>query len=118
MKWTKDSLTARLSPIAKPHHINSLFTINTPILYIYIYYTSPNHARLILHSQKTITVNLDFAIYDAVLSRTVPSSIEKYNHSSSLLYNLRDSIVTQMIPSFIRINIIAVIHYFTIYETQ
>ena len=25
----------RLSPISKPHHINSIFTVNTPILYIY-----------------------------------------------------------------------------------
>ena len=100
-----------------PHHINSIFIINTQILYIYICYTFPSHARLIHHSQKTITVNHDFAIYDTALSRTVPSSITKDNHNSSLLYNLRDSIVAQMGPSFIRKNIIAVIHYFTIYET-
>jgi hypothetical protein len=26
---------ARLSPVSKPRHINSIFTVNTPILYIY-----------------------------------------------------------------------------------
>jgi hypothetical protein len=26
---------AHLSPVSKPRHINSIFTINTPILYIY-----------------------------------------------------------------------------------
>ena len=25
---------ARLSPVSKPHHINSTFTVKTPILYI------------------------------------------------------------------------------------
>ena len=25
---------ARLSPVSKPRHINSIFTVNTPILYI------------------------------------------------------------------------------------
>ena len=102
MAWNgrTDSLTARLSPSAKPHHINSIFIINTPILYIYICYTFPSHARLIPHSQKTITVCHDFVIYDTVLSRTVPSSITKANHSSSLLYNIQDSIVTQMSPLF------------------
>ena len=28
---------ARLSPVSKPRHINYIFTVNTPILYIYIY---------------------------------------------------------------------------------
>ena len=28
---------ARVSPVSKPRHINSIFTVNTPILYIYIY---------------------------------------------------------------------------------
>ena len=27
---------ARLYPFSKPRHINSIFTINTPILYIYM----------------------------------------------------------------------------------
>ena len=27
---------ARLSPISKPCHINSIFTVNTPILYMYL----------------------------------------------------------------------------------
>jgi len=26
---------ARLSPVSKPRHINSIFTVNTPIFYIY-----------------------------------------------------------------------------------
>ena len=26
---------AHLSPVSKPRHINSIFTVNTPILYIY-----------------------------------------------------------------------------------
>ena len=75
------------------------------------------HTRFLPLSQKKITVVHFCTIYDTVLSRTVPSSTTKDNHSSSLLYNLPDSIVTQMSPSFIRENIIAVIHYFTIYET-
>jgi len=28
---------AHLSPVSKPRHINSIFTVNTPILYMYIY---------------------------------------------------------------------------------
>ena len=28
---------ARVSPVSKPRHINSKFTVNTPILYIYMY---------------------------------------------------------------------------------
>ena len=33
-----ESLTkACLSPVSKPHHINSIFTVNAPVLYIYIY---------------------------------------------------------------------------------
>ena len=27
---------ARLSPVSKPRHINSIFTVNTPILYMYL----------------------------------------------------------------------------------
>jgi hypothetical protein len=30
-----DSLKAHLSPVSKPRHINSIFTVNTPILYMY-----------------------------------------------------------------------------------
>jgi hypothetical protein len=31
----KDSLKLVLSPVSKPRHINSIFTVNTPILYMY-----------------------------------------------------------------------------------
>ena len=31
----KDSLKARLSPVSKPRHIHSIFTVNTPILYLF-----------------------------------------------------------------------------------
>jgi hypothetical protein len=34
----KDSLKARLSPVSNPRHINSIFTVNTPILYIYLFH--------------------------------------------------------------------------------
>ena len=30
------TLKARLSSVFKPRHINSIFTVNTPILYIYV----------------------------------------------------------------------------------
>ena len=33
-KWMERFAKARLSPVSKPHHINSIFTVNTPILYI------------------------------------------------------------------------------------
>jgi hypothetical protein len=38
----KDSLKACISPVSKPRHINSVFTVNTPILYIYSNTSSQN----------------------------------------------------------------------------
>ena len=34
-KWMERLVKVCLSPVSKPRHINSIFTINTPILYIY-----------------------------------------------------------------------------------
>ena len=36
-KRMKRHATARFSPVSKPRHINSIFTVNTPIWYIYQY---------------------------------------------------------------------------------
>ena len=35
-KWMERLAKYRLSPVSKPRHINSIFTVNTPILYIFI----------------------------------------------------------------------------------
>ena len=37
-KWMERFAKVQLSPVYKPRHINSIFTVNTPILYIYIMY--------------------------------------------------------------------------------
>ena len=33
-KWMERFAKVRLSLVSKPHHINSIFTVNTPIMYI------------------------------------------------------------------------------------
>ena len=35
MKRMEILAKVRLSPVSKPRHINSIFTVNTPILYVY-----------------------------------------------------------------------------------
>jgi hypothetical protein len=51
--------TARLSPISKPRHINSIFTVNTPISYIYL--------PLVLFEQAN---RIDWIIFCFILSLT------------------------------------------------
>ena len=36
-KRMKKLTKARLSPVSKPRHINSIFTVNIPILYIFMH---------------------------------------------------------------------------------
>jgi len=46
-KWMERIAKARLSPVSKPFHMNSIFTANTSILYIY--YSRWNVLRLMVY---------------------------------------------------------------------
>ena len=69
MKRMENSLKARLSPVFKPRHINSIFTINTPVLYIYLVYDIPNigissikkYALLLTFAHSFVTCQIHFS---------------------------------------------------------
>jgi hypothetical protein len=78
---------ACLSPVSKPRHINSIFTVNTPILYIYCYNkcSSPSdigNLNMLLLSC-SITDDLARGINNIRVHNIVITFIAKQNNKSS-----------------------------------
>jgi hypothetical protein len=69
---------AHLSPVSKPRHINSIFTINTPILYIYYlpFYLWQSKTLIILLYLWNIVCNLDLVMNIADIKH------QSINHTS------------------------------------